>query len=150
MFESIGFAEMLLLGVLTLVAMAIIIFSSESSLVFMGSLLFGLILSIPYLNQEQYLAQEFVLKRFKEGKSIECGLWRGERTLVNPNAGWNYFPNTGFVKDDQIRSDVGLCSVMGEEAPEPSVLPFMLIYILVLMQCFVLRYVLREKSGGTN
>lgn len=150
MFESTGFPELLLLGVLTLVAMAIIIFSSENSLVFMGSLLFGLILSIPYINYENHLDKEFVLKRFKEGKSIECGLWRGERTLVNPNAGWNYLPNTGFVKDDQIRSDVGLCSVMGEEAPAPSALPFMLIYILVLIQCFVMRHILREKSGGTN
>lgn len=148
MIEFTGFAELLLLGVLTLIAMAIIVFPDEGSFLFIGPLLLGLILSIPYLNQENLVAQEFVLKRFKEGKSIECGLWRGERTLVNPNAGWNYLPDTGFVKDDQIRSDLGLCGVIGEEAPTPSVGQYALLFMLEFMASFGLRYILRIKSGG--
>ncbi|MFA6145575.1 MAG: hypothetical protein WCW84_10425, partial [Sulfurimonas sp.] len=82
----------------------------------------------------------------KEGQTIQCSLWRGEGTLVDPKANWKYVPEIGFVKGDQIHNDPGLCKVIGQEAPEPSVVPYLFVFIFELMLCFGIRFALYATS----
>lgn len=154
MLESISTPELVFLGMLTLISIVMITFPKDAQFPFVGAFILGLIMVIAYTDYRSYLEKEFVLKRFQEGHAIECGLWRGESILVNPIAGWQYSPNTGFIKGDQIQNDPGLCNVMDEKAPKPSTVPYVFAYLVELMLCFGLRSAiqtaLKEEDKNDN
>lgn len=137
--EYISTSELILLGALTLMSIVMITFPKDAKFPFVGAFVLSMIMVIVYIDYRNHLDKEFVLKRFHEGHAIECGLWRGESALINPKSGWTYIPNVGFIKDDQIHNDPALCSVIGEEAPKPSIVPYAFAYMVELMLCFGLR-----------
>lgn len=145
MMQYISTAELVLLGLLTLMSIVMITFPKEIKFPFVGAFILGMIMVIAYTNHRDHLDKEFVVKRFKEGHAIECGLWRGERTLINPKSGWTYLPNTGFIKGDLIHNDPGLCNVMCEEAPKPSTVPYLFALIVELMLVFGLRAAVQKQ-----
>ncbi|MDP3265802.1 MAG: hypothetical protein Q8M39_03125 [Sulfuricurvum sp.] len=145
MMEYISTSELVFLGMLTLISIVMITFPKEAKFPFVGALVLGLIMVIAYIDQGKHHDKEFVLKRFHEGQAIECGLWRGESTLVNPASGWKYFSNVGFIKGDQIQNDPGLCNVMGEEAPKPSITPYIFAFIAELLLFFGLRTAVQKQ-----
>jgi hypothetical protein len=158
MFETTGLSEFILLGVLSLIGIVMIAFPRDIRFPSAGTLVLGMIMVIIYLNHQDHLDKEFVLKRFNEGRAIECGLWRGESTLIDPKSGWKYVKTLGFVKDDQIRSDPGVCSVIGEEASKLSIVPYAFTLLFELMLCFGVRYAFYrgvkethdEQQGGNS
>lgn len=150
--EFISTGELILLGVLTLMSIVMITFPKELKFPFVGAFVLGMIMVIAHTNHRDHLDKEFVVKRFSEGHPIECGFWRGESALVNPNAGWKYIPPVGFVKEDHIQNDPGVCKVIGEEAPEPSTVPYLFALIIELILFFALRAAvqnqLKEEEGS--
>lgn len=145
MMEFISTSELTLLGVLTLISIVMITFPKDAKFPFVGAFVLGMIMVIAYTNHQGHLDKEFVLKRFSEGHAIECGLWRGEGVLVNPSAGWKYFPRVGFVKGDHIQNDPGVCNVIGEEAPKPSTVPYVFALIVELMLVFGIRAAVQKQ-----
>ncbi|OYZ56540.1 MAG: hypothetical protein B7Y17_06820 [Sulfuricurvum sp. 24-42-5] len=145
MMEFMSTGELILLGVLTLMSIVMITFPKEAKFPFVGAFVLSMIMVITYSTHSIHLDKEFVLKRFQEGQAIECGLLRGERTLINPKSGWTYLPDTGFIKGDQIQNDPSLCNVMGEEAPEPSTIPYAFALMVELMLFFALRAVVQKQ-----
>lgn len=145
MLESIGTGELIFLGILTLMSLIMITFPEEAKFPFVGAFVLSMIMVIAYSTHSNNLDKVFVLKRFQEGHAIECGLWRGERTLINPKSGWRYLQGTGFIKGDQIQNDPTLCNVMGEEAPEPSTIPYAFALIVELILFFGLRTIVQKQ-----
>lgn len=143
--EFMSTGELILLGTLTLMCIIMITFPEEAKFPFVGAFVLGMIMVIAYSTHSIHLDNEFVLKRFNEGQAIECGLWRGERTLINPKSGWRYLQGTGFIKGDHIQNDPTLCNVMGEEAPEPSTVPYVFALIIELILFFGLRAVVQTQ-----
>jgi hypothetical protein len=145
MMEAISTSELILLGVLTLIGIVMITFLKDARFPFVGTLLLGLIMVIIYDSSASHQAKAFVLQRFNEGQAIECGLWRGESALINSHNGWKHIPNLGFVKGDQIHNDLGVCNVIAQEAPEPSVVPYGFALLFELMLAFGLRRSIQKE-----
>ena len=145
MMELMSTGELILLGVLTLMSIVMITFPKEAKFPFVGAFVLSMIMVIAYSTHSIHLDKEFVLKRFQEGRAIECGLWRGECALINPKSGWTYLQGTGFIKGDQIQNDPTLCNVMGEEAPEPSTVPYTFALIVELIFVFGLRTIVQKQ-----
>lgn len=118
------------LSILILIGVGFILLGKTPAMPFLGMIVLGGIVSILYGNHCTYDAKEYVLKRFNEGAALECGLWRGESVLVDPNNGWRWEKQIGFVKNDQIRNDLNLCHVIKESAHEPSSFAYWLVYIV--------------------
>lgn len=152
MMEFISTSELTLLGVLTLMSIVMITFPKDAKFPLVGAFVLGMIMVIAYTNHRDHLDKEFVIKRFQEGQTIECGLWRGERTLISTNRGWKYLQGTGFIKGDFIHSDHGLCNVMNQQAPKPSSVPYLFALVVELMLVFGLRAAvqkqLKEEEGS--
>lgn len=100
-----------------MIAMGLIIFGGVEML-FVGIVIVLLNAGIIHEEDQKVLDKRFVIEQFQSGQKIECGLWRGSRTLVDPAKGWSMMGEDRFIKGDQIMSDVGLCSVVGKESPE--------------------------------
>lgn len=130
MFEWLGL-EVIPLSIFLVTGIIMIVFLSEG-MVFVGIFILGGMMSIGYLNHAQHLEEQFVLERFSEGQSLKCGLWRGELTLVNPNDGWRWDKDIGFVKNDQIVGEPDLCRVIAQEAPLPQPIAYMGIYLILV------------------
>ncbi len=137
--EFMSTGELILLGTLTLMSIIMITFPEEAKFPLVGAFVLSMIMVIAYSTHSIHLDKEFVLKRFNEGQAIECGLFRGERTLIHSKSGWIYQSNIGFIKEDRIHNDLGWCNVIGEESPEPSTVPYAFALIIELMVCFALR-----------
>lgn len=155
MLEFISTSELTFLGFLTLVSFMMIIFSKDTKFLIGGTLIISMIMVIAYTHHCNHLDKEFVLKRFDEGKTIECGLFKGERTLIHANSDWTYQPNIGFIKNDRVHNDPSQCNVIDEEAPSPSVIPYLFALMIELMVCFGLRSAVQSalnenKDGGNN
>lgn len=146
MFEYINGWEWFPLGLFVFAAIIMIAFIKDSSMPFFGIILLGMSLSLAYSTDSSNRAQAFVLKRFSEAHAIECGLWRGESTLVDPKANWKYVPAIGFVKGDQIHNDPGLCSVIAEESPQPSIVPYTFVFFTLTFIAFLLRHTVDHKE----
>jgi hypothetical protein len=136
-----GTAELGIAAVLMLIAVLFILAGKSPEKPFFGTLILGGIVFIQYGNHCSYDAKAYVLKRFNEGAALECGLWRAESVLVDPNNGWRWEQKIGFVKHDQIRNDPKLCRVIGEDAPEPSSALYWLFYISTTVILLTLRSV---------
>lgn len=84
-------------------------------------------------NLQKEADKAFVYERFSAGEKIECGLWRGSRTIADPAKGW-ILEEERFIKDDQILTDASLCSVVDKSAPEVSwISPFIFFLTMVLV-----------------
>lgn len=134
-----GTAELGMAAVLMLIAVLFILAGKSPEKPFFGVLILGGIVFILYGNHCSFDAKAYVLKRFNEGVALECGLWRGESVLVDPNNGWRWDKKIGFVKNDQIRNDPKLCRVIGEEAPEPSSVLYWLFYVTAAVTLLIFR-----------
>lgn len=143
--EFMSTGELTFLGILTLMSLIMITFPEEAKFPLAGAFVLSMIMVIAYTTHSIHLDKEFVLKRFNEGQAIECGLLRGERTLINPKSGWRYLQGTGFIKGDHIQNDPTLCNVMGEEAPKPSTVPYVFALIVELILFFGLRAVVQTQ-----
>lgn len=141
MFEYINGWEWLPIALFTFIGFLMIQIVKRTDVPFMGVVVLGMIMFIAYSVHSNNQAKEFVLQRFSEGQSIECGLWRGESALIDSHNGWKHVPNLGFVKGDQIHNDPGICNVIAQEAPEPSVVSYGFAYMVLLAVSFLFRNV---------
>ncbi len=139
MFEYINGWEWLPIVLFTFVGFLMIQLVKDIEMTWLGVIVLTMIMVIAYSTSENNQAKAFVLQRFNEGQAIECGLWRGESALIDSHNGWKYVPNLGFVKGDQIQNDPGICNVIAQEAPEPSVVPYAFALVFELMLVFGLR-----------
>ena len=140
MFEYINGWEWFPVGFFAFVAFLMILFVEEVGMTWLGILVLGMIIFIGYNVSADNQAKEFVLKSFNEAHAIECGLWRGESTLVDRHNGWKYVPALGFVKEDQIHNDLGLCRVVSKEAPSPSEVPYWMAFLTMILISFLFRH----------
>jgi hypothetical protein len=139
MFEYINGWEWLPIVLFTFTGFLMIQFVKDIEMTWLGVIVLTMIMFIAYDTSANNQAKAFVLQRFNEGQAIECGAWRGESTLINPHNGWKYVPHLGFVKGDQIHNDLGVCNVIAQNAPEPSVVPYGFALAFELMIVFGLR-----------
>lgn len=99
-----------------MIGMAMAIFANAGT-AFLGIFILIMNAWILQTNEEKASNIQFVYEQFKQGQSIECGLWRGTRTIADPTKGW-LLEKGRFVKDDTVLNDPSLCSVVGKEFPE--------------------------------
>jgi hypothetical protein len=137
--SSIG--EVWLIGVLFLIGVGFILFGKGLEMIFVGIVVLGGITVIAYSNHSNYLDERFALQRFNEGKALSCGMWRGEGVRVDPASGWVRDEGIGFVKRDAIVNDIGVCRVIGEKTPEPSSVPYWMVFVSTLAILLTLRAV---------
>jgi hypothetical protein len=145
--------EVWLLGVLFLIGVGFILFGKGLEMVFVGMVVLGGITNIAYSNYSNTLDERYVLQRFNEGKALSCGIYRGEGVRVDPLQGWVREKGVGFVKEDLIVNDIGVCRVIGEKAPEPSSVPYWMVFISTLAILLTLRAVtlgVKEEDHDTR
>lgn len=88
----------------------------------------------------------YVYESFEQGKSIECGLWRGQQTIADPAQGWT-LSGGRFISKDTILNDPKLCSVMGEESPQVSAVGPVIFFFVILGISLLARLGMREQEG---
>lgn len=155
--EYINGWEWLPLVICTIAGFIMIAFTKRGDIAFMGTIVLLMTMILAYETHSNNLDKEYVLKRFTQGQALKCGLWRGESLLVDSKSGWKFEENIGFIKGDQIHNDHGMCSVIGEESPRASEIPYGFALIFELMLAFGLRAVFikhvtdeEEKSHDTE
>lgn len=146
---DISTPEMVLLGLLLFIGTAFIALSKEGFMIFAGIFVIGGVYSIVYIQHSAVLEKQFVLEQFKQGEALECGLWRGEGVLVDPNNGWRYEESIGFIKGDAIRNDPELCRVINKEAPEPPSLLYWAAFMTAVATIIVMRLLFRRFDKKT-
>jgi hypothetical protein len=145
MMEYINGWEWLPIVMLTVAGIIMMLFKREGAMTFFGILLLIMTMMLAHETHQNNLDKAFVLKRFNEAHAINCaGGYRGDHTLIDPKSGWRWEENIGFVKGDQIHNDLGVCSVIGEESPTPSVVPYTFTLMFELMLGFVLRAAMQK------
>jgi hypothetical protein len=112
MFEYINGWEWLLIVLFTFAGFLMIQFVKDIEMTWLGVFVLAMIMFIAYSIHSHNQAKEFVSERFNEGQAIECSLWSGESTLINPHNGWTYVSTLGFVKEDQIHNNLSDCNVV--------------------------------------
>jgi hypothetical protein len=139
--EYINGWEWLPLIICTMAGFIMIAFTRRGDIAFVGTIMIFMTIMLAYEIHNKNLGKEFVLKRFIEGQALECGLWRGESAFVDPKSDWKWDEKIGLVKGDQIHNDLGVCTVIGEESPNPAEIPYIFVLIFELMLAFGLRAV---------
>jgi len=139
MFEYINGWEWLPIVLFSFAGFLMIQFVEDIEMTWLGVFVLAMIMFIAYSIHSHNQAKAFVLERFNEGQAIECGLWSGESTLINPHNGWTYVSTLGFVKEDQIHNNLSACNVVAQEAPEPSVVLYGFAYMVLLAVSFLFR-----------
>jgi hypothetical protein len=150
MIEYINGWEWLPLIICTMAGFVMIAFNKKGDIAFMGIVVLFMTIMLAHETHSNNLDKEFVFKRFTEGKVLKYGLWRGESILIDPKSGWRWKENIGFIKDDQIYNDLGVCSVIGEESPSPSIVPYAFVLLFELMLGFALRAVVQKEEGKND
>lgn len=146
MTEYISGWEWLPLVICTIAGFIMVSFTKRGDMAFLGILVLFMTIALAHETHSNNFEKEFVLKRFTEAHALKCGLWRGESILVDPRSGWRFEEHIGFIKGDQIYNDLGTCSVIGEESPTPSIVPYVFILIFELMLGFGLRAVGQKEE----
>lgn len=141
MMEYINGWEWLPLIICTIAGFIMVSFTKRVDMAVIGTIVLFMTMILAYETHSNNLDKEYVLKRFTQGQALKCGLWRGESLLVDPKSGWKFEENIGFIKGDQIHNDHGMCSVIGEESPRASDIPYVFALIFELMLAFGLRAV---------
>lgn len=146
MLEYINGWEWLPIVMLTVAGIIMMLFKRETEMTFFGIIVLVMTMMLAHETHQNNLDKAFVLKRFNEAHAITCvGGGSGEQTLINPKSGWRWEKNIGFVKGDQIHNDLGVCSVIGEESPTPSFVPYAFALMFELMLGFVLRAAMQKQ-----
>lgn len=133
--------EMWLLGAMLLFGAGALLFTNEVKYVIVGIVAIVGVGVITYSNHTNTLEERFTLEQFHKGKALSCGVWRGETILVDPSKGWKYDKRVGFTKGDVIINNPGVCKVIEKASPQPSTLPYWMIFgaligILMILKGF--------------
>lgn len=134
--------EVWVLSILLLIGAGFILFVRGAEYVFVGMVVIGGVFSVANANHSHYIGERFLMEQFHKGRALECGMWRGESTKVDPLKGWSYEEEVGFVKGDVIINDPGVCSVIGRPFPEPSSVPYWFAFVSVMGILIILRAVI--------
>lgn len=137
--------EMWVMVFFLLIGGGFLIFGRKAELMFVGGVALAGVISIAYANHSHYLEKQFMLKRFNEGKALVCGLWRGESVRVDITKGWIREEEIGFVKGDVIINDIGVCRVIGESSPEPSSIPYWIVFVSMVGVLSMLRFAIMSN-----
>jgi hypothetical protein len=154
MIEYINGWEWLPIVIFTIGGMIMMLFERKEGMTFFGILVLFTSVLLAHNTHHDNLDKAFVLKHFNEAHAITCaGGYRGDHTLIDPKSGWRWKENIGFIKGDQIHNDLGVCSVIGEESPSPSIVPYAFVLLFELMLGFALRGAMqkaRTEEEGKN
>ena len=88
----------------------------------------------------------YVYESFKQGKRIECGLWRGQQIIADPAQGWT-LSGGRFISKDTVLTDPGLCSVMEEKSPQVSPVGPVIFFFVILGISLLARLGVRKQEG---
>lgn len=132
--------EMWVMVFFLLIGGGFLLFGKTAELILAGVVALAGITLVAYGNHSRYLEEQFTLKRFNEGKALVCGLWRGENVRVDFTKGWIREEEIGFVKGDVIINDIGVCRVIGESSPEPSSIPYWMMFLSMVGVLSMLRF----------
>lgn len=122
-----------------------LLFGKKAELIFAGIVALSGVISIAYANYSHYLEKQFTLKRFHEGKALVCGLGLGERVRVDSAKGWVLEEEIGLVKGDVIISSIGVCRVIGESSPEPSTIPYWMVFVSMIGVLSMIRFAIMSN-----
>jgi hypothetical protein len=140
MFESLNILEWIPIVLLTLAGMILLLFKRDGGMSFLGILILVVTMMLVHEIHQNNLDKAFVLKRFNEAHAITCASgYRGEHTLIDLKSGWRWDDHIGFIKGDQIHNDLGVCKVIGEEAPTASIVPYAFALLFELILGLILR-----------
>lgn len=131
----------------TIIAMGIFM-GGGTLMMFVSVIIIALNTILIHEKLQSQIDKAFVYERFKAGDKIECGLWRGSRTLADPAKGWRLEDNR-FVRDEQILTDASLCEVVNKKGPEVPWLESVLSMIVLVFIMALGRFGLREQDGRT-
>jgi len=131
--------EVWLLSVLLLIGAGFILYGRAAEFVFVGMVMIGGVSMIVYSNHTHFVGKHFLMEQFHAGKALSCGMWRGEGVRVDSAKDWRYEEKVGFVKGDVIINDPGVCSVIGRAFPEPSTVPYWMVFVSTLAILLTLR-----------
>ncbi|MDD2839168.1 hypothetical protein [Sulfuricurvum sp.] len=134
-------------GITIIIATAIIIFTDNTQML-IGVFLLFISASIYQTNLQNASDIRYVYEQFQQGHPIECGLWKGEKTIADPSNGWN-LKNGRFINKDTVLTDPDLCSVIDKESPEISIAEPLILFFTLLSLAFLARIGLRRKKGKT-
>lgn len=137
--------EMWVMVFFLLIGGGFLLFGRKAELILAGVVALAGITLVAYGNHSRYLEEQFTLKRFNEGKALVCGLWRGENVRVDFTKGWIREEEIGFVKGDVIINDIGVCSVIGESSPEPSSIPYWMLFMSMVGVLSMLRFAIMSN-----
>lgn len=132
--------EMWVMVFFLLIGGGFLLFGNKAELIFAGIVALAGVISIAYANHSHYLEKQFTLKRFHEGKALVCGLGLGERVRVDSAKGWVLEEEIGLVKGDVIISSIEVCRVIGESSPEPSSIPYWMMFVSMVGVLSMLRF----------
>lgn len=119
---------------------------ANSGKVFLGVFILLINALIIQTNEEKASNIRFVYEQFKQGHSIECGLWRGRLTLADPTKGW-VLEQGRFIKDDTVLSDPYLCNVVDRDFPQTNGIISLLFFLFMTGLALLARVGIREQEG---
>lgn len=137
--------EMWVMVFFLLIGGGFLLFGKKGELIFAGGVALAGVISIAYANHSHYLEKQFTLKRFHEGKALVCGLGLGERVRVDSAKGWVLEEEIGLLKGDVIIDSIGVCSVIGESSPEPSGIPYWMVFVSMIGVLSMLRFAMMNN-----
>lgn len=131
-------------GFIVFVALFMMAFGRNILLAVIGVVFIVMIAGLGQIQADKAQDQVFILERFKAGEAIECGLLRGNQTLVDLNNGWKLYGKDRFIKEDQIINEIGWCNVPGKEPVSPIDWRNWFFYGVITIGGMLLRFLLRN------
>lgn len=131
-------------GFIILVALFMMTFGRNILLAVIGVVFIVMIAGLGQRQVDKDQYRVFILERFKAGDAIECGLFRGNQTLVDLNNGWKLYGKDRFIKGDQIINEIGWCNVQGKEPTYPIDWNNWFFYGAIIIGGMVLRFLLQN------
>lgn len=131
-------------GFIILVAFLMMAFGRNILLAVIGVVFIVMIAGLGQVQADKDQYRVFILERFKAGEAIECGLLRGNQTLVDLNNGWKLYGKDRFIKGDQIINEIGWCHVPGKEPVSPIGWHNWFFYGAIIIGGILLRFLLRN------
>lgn len=137
------------MGFFLVFGITVLLFAKKAKWIFAGVVTLSGMTFLAYNNHTHYLGERFLMEQFHSGSALECGMWKGQASLVDPSKGWQYHEDIGFYKGDVIINDPGVCAVIGKAFPEPSSVPYVMVFIGVMGILMTLRFAL-IRSGANE
>lgn len=148
MFASNAF-EQWTMGFFLVFGITVLLFAKKGEWLFAGVVTLSGMTFLAYNNHTHYLGERFLMEQFHSGNALSCGMWKGQSSLVDPSNGWQYHEDIGFYKGDVIINDTGVCAVIGKPFPEPSSVPYVMVFISSMGILMMLRFAL-IRSGASD